>query len=274
MAPKKRDQNKQPREDEGQFRVGINDSAHRESVWEAQEFLRDFVKARWGEYWHSVTFNCDLTIVEVRGLGYLPESEGTKACQQLVRVPVINEEIGSALWRKLSTDAGSEKQAALEANKNAQESEDTTISPKPSVASKDKDKTRKDNHTNNKQKQNQKGQTKKSKPTSTCYLCGAAFELSSTQDDSQPSKCGACRKKKSSKSSLEVPWSRRSQDKSPSLCRSISLVSSRSSIRSISSSTTSSCRFKKIAILEKVSIARIQEKLCSLGESLTHGYGN
>ncbi|KAK0709635.1 hypothetical protein B0T26DRAFT_786022 [Lasiosphaeria miniovina] len=72
-----------------------------DSIWEAHEFIKAFVQSGWASYSSSITIDCDLTLDDLHQLGYLPRSQGTRACRRLVRVPVINEEIGVALWQKL-----------------------------------------------------------------------------------------------------------------------------------------------------------------------------
>ncbi|KAK3692325.1 hypothetical protein B0T22DRAFT_531827 [Podospora appendiculata] len=78
----------------------------RESIWEAQEFIRGFVKDHWEDHWESVAIICELTLDELHKLGHLPRDEGIMACRRLLRVPVIHEEISIALWAKLAEITG------------------------------------------------------------------------------------------------------------------------------------------------------------------------
>ncbi|KAK3350068.1 hypothetical protein B0T25DRAFT_611180 [Lasiosphaeria hispida] len=79
--------------------------AFNESMWDAREFVADFVKGGWGQHWDSIAIDCSLTTQELTDLGLLTEAQGIEACRQLVRAPVINEEIGIALWKKLAAIA-------------------------------------------------------------------------------------------------------------------------------------------------------------------------
>ncbi|KAH8888566.1 hypothetical protein GQ53DRAFT_871594 [Thozetella sp. PMI_491] len=80
------------------------ETAYRNSIWEAQDHLKAFVKERWGAHWALVTIECAIPLDELYELGRLPDREGTRACRKLVRVPVINEEIGIALWKHLAQE--------------------------------------------------------------------------------------------------------------------------------------------------------------------------
>ncbi|KAK0629154.1 hypothetical protein B0T17DRAFT_178879 [Bombardia bombarda] len=70
----------------------------RDSIYHSQEFVREFVKVGWGDHLDSIVLTCTLTLDEMLQIGHLDRSEGTRACLRLVRVPVINDEISSALY--------------------------------------------------------------------------------------------------------------------------------------------------------------------------------
>ncbi|KAK3384390.1 hypothetical protein B0T24DRAFT_674153 [Lasiosphaeria ovina] len=89
----------------------------RDSIWEAHEFIKAFVQSGWASYSSSITIDCDLTLDDLHQLGYLPRSQGTRACRRLVRVPVINEEIGVALWQKLEAMVAAAEEATCEPDK-------------------------------------------------------------------------------------------------------------------------------------------------------------
>lgn len=79
-------------------------SARRESILSARAFITDFVRSRWETHWDMIRIECGATEAELRALGSLPRDEGVRACCQLVRVPVIYEEIATALWERLAKD--------------------------------------------------------------------------------------------------------------------------------------------------------------------------
>ena len=78
---------------------------HRELVWQADDYIKEFLREQWDAHFSSIIVECPLTIDELYKLGDLPEREGTSQCRRLVRVPVINEQVGIALWEKLHEDA-------------------------------------------------------------------------------------------------------------------------------------------------------------------------
>ncbi|KAK3333736.1 hypothetical protein B0T19DRAFT_440469 [Cercophora scortea] len=84
----------------------VDSPQRRESIWQAQEFIRIFVQEHWEDHWESVAIICELTLDELHKLGHLPKDEGTMACRRLLRVPVIHEEISIALWTKLAEITG------------------------------------------------------------------------------------------------------------------------------------------------------------------------
>lgn len=80
-------------------------SRRQSSIWDANDFIESFVKDGWEDYWSSIKIVCDLTLEELHEIGHLPRSQGTSECRKLVRVPVINDTIGTALWELLATMA-------------------------------------------------------------------------------------------------------------------------------------------------------------------------
>lgn len=77
----------------------------RNSQWDAREFIEAFVREGWESHWSSITITCDITLQELQNIGHLPRSQGTRECRKLLRAPVINDEIGTALWEELATMA-------------------------------------------------------------------------------------------------------------------------------------------------------------------------
>ncbi|KAL2016923.1 hypothetical protein VTK56DRAFT_2840 [Thermocarpiscus australiensis] len=72
------------------------------AVWEAREFIRGFVQEHWPQHSAMVSIDCSLTLDELHSIGHLPSTEGIRICSRLIRVPVIHEEIASALWERLA----------------------------------------------------------------------------------------------------------------------------------------------------------------------------
>ncbi|KAL2127376.1 hypothetical protein VTI74DRAFT_10825 [Chaetomium olivicolor] len=75
------------------------------AVWDAQEYLRAFINEHWPSRSNSITIDCSISIDELRAIGQLPKSDGVLACRRLLRVPVINEEVGLSLYERLVKDA-------------------------------------------------------------------------------------------------------------------------------------------------------------------------
>lgn len=73
------------------------------AVWEANEFLRAFAQRGWPDHWDSFSIHCNLSLDELQSIGSLERTEGIRACQRIVCVPVISEEVGTALWEHLAT---------------------------------------------------------------------------------------------------------------------------------------------------------------------------
>jgi hypothetical protein len=82
--------------------VKIKAEQRQEEIWDCKEFLEDFVdKSKWQQNRESMQIECSLTFSELKELGRLPKKEGVGACKRLIRVPVINDAIGEALWLRL-----------------------------------------------------------------------------------------------------------------------------------------------------------------------------
>ncbi|TPX15433.1 uncharacterized protein E0L32_004413 [Thyridium curvatum] len=71
---------------------------HLDAVFDARDYVSEFVREGWESHWDSIRITCDIPIHELRGFGNLDAAPGTAACKRLVQVPVINDEIGHALW--------------------------------------------------------------------------------------------------------------------------------------------------------------------------------
>ena len=78
---------------------------HRELIWQADDYIKAFLREQWDEHFSSIVIECPLTIDELYELGDLPRQEGTNQCRRLVRVPVINEKVGISLWERLREEA-------------------------------------------------------------------------------------------------------------------------------------------------------------------------
>lgn len=75
---------------------------HLDSVSESQGFITSFVQSRWDEHlWSSIKVTCDLTMVELRDIGRWSREEGVHICGNLVRAPVIHQEVAERLWEFL-----------------------------------------------------------------------------------------------------------------------------------------------------------------------------
>lgn len=88
----------------------------RNSQWDAREFIEAFVREGWESYWSSITVTCDITLQELHNIGHLPRSQGTRECRKLLRAPVINDEIGTALWEKLAGMVVRGEEVSLDVN--------------------------------------------------------------------------------------------------------------------------------------------------------------
>lgn len=85
-----------------------------ERIWEAEDFVRQFVLEGWGQYVvDQATIQCDMTLCELRRVGRMQQTEGVRACRRLVRVPVLCDEVAYRLWTSLA--AGEEETEEAEA---------------------------------------------------------------------------------------------------------------------------------------------------------------
>jgi hypothetical protein len=109
------------------------------AVWDAQELIREFIDEDWSHNAVHISIDCDLTLTELLNLGALPTDEGSRACRQLIRVPVIHEEVAAALWAKLAAQ-GSESttpchpEEAVDANPYSKRSSLSSCSPRSSTS--------------------------------------------------------------------------------------------------------------------------------------------
>jgi hypothetical protein len=93
-----------------------------DELWEAREFLEQFIAtSKWKQHRESMRFECDLSLAELTELGRLPRADGVKCCRRLIRVPVINDAIGEALWRHLFDAMHAEVEGNLNDAKEAKE---------------------------------------------------------------------------------------------------------------------------------------------------------
>lgn len=78
---------------------------HLIAAWEAEELIRAFINEDWSNHANYIRIDCNFTLAELHAIGRLPEPEGSRACRQLIRVPVIYEEVALSLWKKLAEEA-------------------------------------------------------------------------------------------------------------------------------------------------------------------------
>ena len=71
------------------------------SIWDAEEFIRAFITDHWSHHAAYIKVDCALTLDELHALGRLPKAAGSRACQRLIRVPAIHEEVAASLWERL-----------------------------------------------------------------------------------------------------------------------------------------------------------------------------
>ncbi|KAK4157071.1 hypothetical protein C8A00DRAFT_12090 [Chaetomidium leptoderma] len=74
-------------------------------TWDADEFIRDFVNEHWSHHADYIKISCNITLSQLHALGRLTQTEGSLACQRLIQVPVIHEELALSLWEKLAEEA-------------------------------------------------------------------------------------------------------------------------------------------------------------------------
>ena len=71
------------------------------SIWDAEEFIREFITDHWSNHAAYIKVDCALTLDELHALGRLPQAAGSLACQRLIRVPAIHEQVAASLWENL-----------------------------------------------------------------------------------------------------------------------------------------------------------------------------
>lgn len=99
----------------------------RASLVAAHDFIHTTIYSqdRFLAHASQIRIDCPYTLTELHRLGDLPQAEGVAACRRLVRVPVINDEIGLFLWTRLAETAarGASSISRREEEKAAEEDE-------------------------------------------------------------------------------------------------------------------------------------------------------
>lgn len=96
--------------EEFQFEVQEHEQEHAQeqeqgdSVEDATEWIKTTIReqGRWEEHLSLMRIDCPHTMAELRQLGRLSKSDGTKQCRKMIRIPVLYDEIGCFLWEKLA----------------------------------------------------------------------------------------------------------------------------------------------------------------------------
>jgi len=73
-----------------------------DQVISGEAHVRDFVQRRYESHWNSVTFIPGVTTSRLCDIGRMDRLQGIAACKQLLRVPVIQEEVTTALYEELA----------------------------------------------------------------------------------------------------------------------------------------------------------------------------
>lgn len=75
-----------------------------ESAEDATEWIKSTIReqGRWERHLSLIRIDCPHTMPELRQLGRLSKSEGTRQCRKMIRIPVLYDEIGCFLWEKLA----------------------------------------------------------------------------------------------------------------------------------------------------------------------------
>lgn len=75
-----------------------------DSAEDATEWIKNTIReqGRWEEHLSLIRVDCPHTMTELRRLGRLSKSEGTRQCRRMIRIPVLYDEIGCFLWEKLA----------------------------------------------------------------------------------------------------------------------------------------------------------------------------
>lgn len=71
---------------------------------DATEWIKSTIRdqGRWERHLSFIRVDCPHTMTELRQLGRLSKSEGTRQCRKMIRIPVLYDEIGCFLWEKLA----------------------------------------------------------------------------------------------------------------------------------------------------------------------------
>jgi len=78
-----------------------------EEVLEVEDFLRWYVEEYWAEYTAHIRIRCRqqmTTFQDIQDIARMEQNPGTKACQQLLHIPVLSDRIGNHLWQWLAKD--------------------------------------------------------------------------------------------------------------------------------------------------------------------------
>lgn len=75
-----------------------------DSAEDATEWIKNTIReqGRWEEHLSLIRVDCPHTMSELRRLGRLSKSEGTRQCRRMIRIPVLYDEIGCFLWERLA----------------------------------------------------------------------------------------------------------------------------------------------------------------------------
>lgn len=75
-----------------------------DSAEDATEWIKSTIReqGRWERHLSLIRVDCPHTMAELRQLGRLSKSEGTRQCRKMIRIPVLYDEIGCFLWEKLA----------------------------------------------------------------------------------------------------------------------------------------------------------------------------
>ncbi|KKY31029.1 hypothetical protein UCDDA912_g09030 [Diaporthe ampelina] len=99
----KKSQRLQPgTEEKEEFKFEVQEQD--DSAEDATEWIKSTIReqGRWEEHLSLMRIDCPHTMAELRQLGRLSKSEGTKQCRKMIRIPVLYDEIGCFLWEKLA----------------------------------------------------------------------------------------------------------------------------------------------------------------------------
>lgn len=75
-----------------------------DSTEDATEWIKSTIReqGRWERHLSLIQIDCPHTMAELRQLGRLSKSDGTRQCRKMIRIPVLYDEIGCFLWEKLA----------------------------------------------------------------------------------------------------------------------------------------------------------------------------